>query len=287
MNSKKITYREIKEKQKADLNAMVMNRNIYRQMCTPFTYIFLRLGIEPNTITISSLLLCFLGFYFLSKGSYGFMLLGFLCFLLFRTIDMSDGEVARWQNATSKEGVYFDRVSHYIFALCFGIGLSIGLSRLYGNDIFLFLGFVFTFGFTVENAIIDSTKYLLREGLIRASGKEIKKLKMKEFDKEIWKKLMARIYKGRSWNNSSLFAKIFGIMPFQGLVFMDYYVPPIFTLLTIIEFFLIKYTSFSALYGIFGLITSYSVLVSVSKIIWIIHFSYKIEKSRSITSTLN
>ncbi len=280
------TYKEIKEKQTADLSAMAMNRNIYRHFCTPFTYIFIKLGIMPNNITISSLFLCFLGFYLLSRGSYLNIILGLFAFLLFRTIDMSDGEVARWQNATSKEGVYFDRISHYIFALCFGIGFGIGLSRLYGNDVFLFLGFIFTFGFITENAIIDSTKYLLREGLIRANIKEIKSKTMKEFDKDIWKKLMAAVYKGQSWNTSSKFAKIFGIIPFQGLVFMDYYVPPTFTALALIEYFLAKYAGFSPLYGFLSLMGSYLILVSISKISWIVHFSYKIEKNRIITSIL-
>ena len=281
-----VTYREIKEKQRIDLSAMVMNRNVYRRFCTPFTYIFVKLGTSPNTITISSLLLCFLGFYLLSIGDYLYIILGLFSFMLFRTIDMSDGEAARWQNATSKEGVYFDRISHYIFALCFGIGFGIGLSRLYGSDVFLFFGFIFTFGFITENAIIDSTKYLLREGLIKANIKEIKSKTMKEFDKDIWKKLMAAVYKGRSWNTSSKFAKIFGIIPFQGLVFMDYYVPPTFTILTFAEYFLIKYAGFAPLYGVLGLISMYLIFVSISKISWIVHFSYKIEKDRSITSVL-
>lgn len=280
-----VSYREIKEKQRADLSAMVINRNIYRHFCTPFTYIFVKLGISPNTITISSLLLCFLGFYLLSGGTYLYIILGLFSFMLFRTIDMSDGEVARWQNATSKEGVYFDRISHYIFALCFGTGLSIGLSKFYGSDIFLFLGFIFMFGFIIENAIIDSTKYLLREGLTK-HGK-IKSNGMKIFDKEMWGKLMAAVYKGQSWNTSNKFAKIFGILPFQGLIFMDYYVPPTFTALALIEYFLTKYAGFIPLYGIFGLIGTYLILVSISKMLWIVHFSYKIEKDRSITKTLN
>ena len=142
MNTKKIAYKEVKLRQRRDLNSGVSKYYVYRYFSVPFTWIFVNLGISPNTITLSGSILCLIGFYFLSLGSYIYMILGFIFLIFFKIMDMADGEVARIQDSSSMEGVYFDRISHYIFSICMGLGLGFGLYRLYQNDVYILIYFV-------------------------------------------------------------------------------------------------------------------------------------------------
>src|SRR3989344_3346641 len=113
-NKIKIGYKEIKRRQKEDLREGLMEYNIYRHVSSPLTYVFLRLGITPNQITIFSSFLCLLGGIFLSIGAYAAMSIGMLLFLLFKVLDDCDGEVARIQKTYSMEGIFIDRIAHYI-----------------------------------------------------------------------------------------------------------------------------------------------------------------------------
>ena len=283
MDAKKITYREIKLKQQEDLKANVMNFYIGRNYFIPFTYMFVKLGISPNALTISSCFLCLMGFYFLSLGTYAYMLLGFLFFIFFRVVDLSDGEVARIQKKTSVEGFYFDMISHYVFFLSLGSGLGFGLYRLYQNDIYIILGFAFTF-----LAVVEFTMWVLLKTMLRIDKKNITDGNTKELGKSIYKKLLDNLSEGRSWTKSGFFSKLFGIYPFQGLVYTDYHITPILIILTIAEYFIVKLAAIPVIFGFaIALIPLYILVVSISKLIWIIGFGYKIEKKRYITKTLN
>lgn len=282
---KKLTYKELKQKQKADLQANIMNFHFYRYFSTPFTYIFVRLGISPNMITIFSFLLCLVGAYFLAQGTYLNILAGLLFFVLFKVMDMSDGEVARIQNASSIEGQYFDRVSHYIFSLCIGIGFGVGLFKLYGSEIYLLLGFIFALVFVLEFGMKDLLKFFLREAVIRIDKKRIEKLGMKEIDRLVWKKFSEIMYKGKAWEQGNIISRLFGFYPFQGLIFVDTIVIPIFVFLTLTEYYIAS--SGGLIYGYsVKLLAIYIVVMCVSKSIWIISLIYKIEMKRTITNAL-
>lgn len=279
LGTKKIKYNEVKLRQKQDLNSGVSEYYIYRHISTPFTWLFVKFGISPNIITISSLFLCLLGFYFFSLGTYAYIMVGLLFFLFFKIMDMSDGEVARIQNKKSIEGLYFDRVSHYVFSCCFGLGLGFGLYRLYQSDIYIILGFLFTFAFVMENAMLDLLKSTLRKNIINK--------KIKTLDEHIYQKLMHNVNEGHSWLDCNIFSKLAGIYPFQGIIYTDTFITPILMCLTLIEYSLIVFSGASTIYRPFRIIALYLLIVSISKIIWIIGFIYKMEKNRYITSTLN
>jgi len=288
MHKRKITYKEVKSKQQGDLDSNISKYYIYRHFSTPFTWAFVKLGISPNKITILSFLLCFIGFYFLSQGTYAFLLLGLLFFALFKILDMSDGEVARIQNTASIEGLYFDRISHYIYSVCFGLGLGFGLYRLYQNDIYLILGFVFTFVFILENAISDLLKALSRETIIN------KKISIKlhtnnkqNIAEHFQKRLMDKISGGKSFGKRNIFSRLVGIYPSQGVIYTDTFTGPIFIILTVVEYFLSMFANFPVIFGYsLGIIPAYAIIVSLSKTIWIVHFIYKMEIKRYITATL-
>ena len=133
MHPKKLTYREMEQMKLEDLRNHVCNYHIYKEFSTPFTYLFVKFGVSPNAITLSSIILVIIGFYFLSIGSYFYFIIGLLFFVLFKILDMSDGEVVRITNMPSKEGIFYDRISHYFFSVCLGLGFGFGLFRLYNN----------------------------------------------------------------------------------------------------------------------------------------------------------
>ena len=288
MNSRRINYREAKLKQKRDLTSHIAGYYIYRHFSTPFTWAFVNFGISANSITISSFFLCILGFYFLSKGTYAYMILGLLFFIFFKIFDMSDGEVARLRNETSLEGIYFDRISHYIYSCCLGLGLGFGLYRLHYSNIYLILGFLFTLGFILENAINDILKSVLREGIINKNRyKKIFNYLQKQ-DKYYQQRLIDNTSKYYSWAKSNIFSKLVAIYPFQGLIYSDTFTTPILIILFILEPLISIFAGLPIIYeNTIGVIPMYLFIVSISKIIWIIWFIYNMEKYRHITTTLN
>ncbi len=283
MKNKKITYKEVRAIQKEDIRA---NRIIYshnRHFSSPFTYIFIKLGISPNTITTFNFFIPILGFIFLSLGTYLSIIVGILFFNLFFIFDQSDGEAARLQNRGSIEGIYLDIINHYIYGCCIGLGLGYGLSRLYHNEIYIVLGFILTLIFVLEYAIPHVLNSIVVKGLIDNKTYD----KIESVDKV--RKLLDRyIYGGRSWANSNIISKLVGIYPFQGLIFSVHFILPIILMLTLMEIFLSASFEFPILiYGLnIGLISSYLFVLATSKIIWIIGYISRIVRNRLITKFL-
>ena len=283
MEPKKLSYKEIKARQQADLRSKRINIDIYRNFSTPFTYIFVKLGISPNTITILSFFLCIFGAFFLSIGTYLSLIIGAFFFLVFRVFDDADGEVARIQNSQSIEGVYFDRISHYIFSFCLGAGLGLGLYRLYNNYIYIVLGLILIFVLILENAIMDSVRSVLRKEIInKILNKNIKS------DSYFQKKIINKINNGRSFSKQNIFSKLFSIYPLQGLVYSDYFIGPLLMVLILIELSLYFYFNLKiVLFNLtFGIISIYILIICISKLIWITKFIHKMKKNSFITKFL-
>ena len=283
----KFGYKELKLKQKQDLETKVSVYNISRHFSTPFTWIFANFGISPNSITILNFFLCLIGFYLLSLGSYISLIFGLLFFILFKMLDTSDGEVARIQNKTSIEGIYFDRISHYLYSCCLGIGLGLGLYRLYKNDIYIVLGFLFMLVFILENAIYDMLKSVLRQGIINKNLYKKKFNRTQMLDKYLLHIFMERLNKGREWSKSSISSKLFSIYPFQGLIYSDTFTRPLLIVLAVFEYLLSIFVGFPFGHNIIGIVPIYILIVTISKAIWIVWIIYSIEKHRYITTTLN
>ena|SRR3989338_5239736 len=289
MFKKKFTYKEVRIKQKKDLKANISGYYVYRNLSTPFTWFFANMGISPNTITLLSLSLCLFGFYFLSLGTYVYFIIGLLFFIIFKILDMSDGETARLCGATSIEGVYFDRISHYLYSFCLGLGIGFGLNKIYSNDFYIFVGVLFALAFTLENAIIDLVKSLLVEGAIKKKIdiKHSLYYENKDAEGSLWQRFLDDLNHGKSWGKRNIFSKICGIYPSQGLLYSDTFTAPILLVLALIEFFLNFIFEIPAIQGYpIGLVLLYVAISGISKIAWIITLILRIEIKRSITKTL-
>lgn len=280
MNRVRISYKEVKKRQEEDLRACLMENNIYRHFSSPFTYLLLRLGITPNKLTISFIFLCLLGGILLSLGTYVTMLIGMLIFLLFKILDDSDGEVARIQKSYSIEGVFIDRTTHYINSLCLGLGMGVGLHSLYKNEIYTLIGIAFTFAIIIEQVIIDVFKSTVRKKVINESfNKAITKERVSKIETNIM------VNEFHSFSEQSIFLKLFSVYPLQGLLSGDRFYTLIISILILGEY-LLSVFGFQFMHEsiMFGLVPIYLLLISVSKIIWIIGFIYRLERTRYITN---
>lgn len=287
MKAINIKYMDVKERQNADVQRKRTDPrwtkdlyNFYRKFSTPFTYLFVRIGISSSTISILNFFPCIIGFLLLSAGTYFFMIAGLLFFMLFKTLDCSDGEVARIQNPDASnplkkvmEGPYFDGVGHFIEPICLGAGLGIGLYHLYGMEIYLTLGALLAIILTLEFALNELVRSYFRRGIIE------RKIKLKKDLKHVQKELMERIG-GSSWPKRNVFLKIFSIYP-QGLFYSREFFDPILIILIIIELL-----GFGSIMGI-TILPSYILVTGAVKLVKIVALIAKLNGKRLITATLN
>ena len=295
MHLKKITYEEVKLRQQTDIKRKRDDwhwtkdlYNFYRNFSTPFTYMFVRLGISSSAVSILNFFPNIVGFFFLSMGTYTSIIIGLLYFILFKTLDCSDGEVARIQNSELAnpqkkitEGSYFDSVGHFIEPICLAMGLGIGLFHLYSEEIYLILGVILAVILTLEFALNELVRSYFRRGIIE------RKIELKEDLKFVQKQLMEKIG-GKPWSGQNIFLKTLGIYP-QGLVYSREFFDPILIFLAIVEYILHNYIGFApVLYGYsWGILPAYAVIVGIVKLIKISRFILKLKKREYITGFLN
>ena len=207
MVNNKITYKGMKlgqrkdlkkSREEKDLKKHIVQNSIHRNISTYFAYVFVKLNIKPNTITISSFFICILGFIFLSIGTYMSLAIGSLLFILFRIMDEVDGEVARATNQVTTAGKYFEIMQEYVCQLCLGIGLGIGMFKLYDNITYLYLGFFLMLFSTIS----CTTSFIKREY--------------------------------SNWQDQNIFLKLFNLYP-AGLFFSNEFIAPILITLIVVE----------------------------------------------------
>jgi len=280
MNPKNVTYKEMKNIQIKDMQSKSIVIDIYRSFSTPFTWFFVRLGVSPNFITISSYFLCIIGGFILSLGTYISFLFGILPFVLFRIFDDSDGEVARIQNKKSIEGLFFDSLGHYIYNFFIGLGLGIGLYKLYGGIWYMVIGLFFGFMFILQDIARDTIKLLIRQIII---NHKIRKTSQNEegLYNHFEQRFNRTIYNEHKWEKGKAFSKIFGVYPFQGVIFSDRIVIIILFILFLIEFFT-NSLGFSIGDNI-SLSLIYITAVIISKFLWLMYILLRITDKRPFT----
>ena len=244
----KLDYKEIKTLQKKSMKEKNVHIDIYRKVSTPFTYLFYKLGFTANGVTLLSIILVVLGGIVMIKGSYFFILFGLLCFILFRILDDSDGELARILKSQSKEGVFFDRISHYFYTFFLAAGLAVGLAKLLNFSIeYVFVIAVSVLSFTLEDNL-DLRNFAKNPEKIR------EQIGLKNFA------------------SSSKLMKIFSVSPFQGLLYKDRF-------FILILFFLVLISH------LFNFVIIYLFVVLLSKTYYITRFLSKMYYEKYLTKS--
>ncbi|WP_158077249.1 CDP-alcohol phosphatidyltransferase family protein [Caenibacillus caldisaponilyticus] len=162
---KKITIRNIKSSlpsYKKDIDRLDLWVYYFvRPLSYYFTWVFLKLKISPNFATIISAFIGFIGAIIMAVGTFKLQLTGAILINFWIIFDCVDGNIARFNEQTSKFGEFLDGISGYIFTsfLYTGIGLSVFLSGnksivLYNDWIYILLGCL-TSLFTILPRLIE------------------------------------------------------------------------------------------------------------------------------------
>jgi phosphatidylglycerophosphate synthase len=126
------------------------SRLVGRNFSVYFSFLFIKMNIQPNTITFISLVSALISCVCMSLSFISplFLLIAILFINIYHILDHSDGEVARYYIAKkgktpSKDGEYFDYIVHYystnLMFFCMGLGLYFELNH---NLLILLFGFV-------------------------------------------------------------------------------------------------------------------------------------------------
>lgn len=116
--------------------------HICRLISPYFSCLFIKKGISPNQITLFMIGFGIIGSLLFAMPDIWCKILGYICWFLWFTMDLSDGEVARTTRTFSKYGTEMDYMAHLIDHPCmiFAIWITF-LQMQVCNPIFLFVLF--------------------------------------------------------------------------------------------------------------------------------------------------
>ena len=136
----KVTLTEVKDKCKRK-NAEANNRLHWfaSNFSIYFSYIFIRMGLSADLVTIIFFISGLIGSVFYLFDSIIFSLIGYFFFRLHIIIDMSDGDVARFNKSFSIRGSYWDSMIHSILNPLYHLSISFSYYLVFDNIIFLII----------------------------------------------------------------------------------------------------------------------------------------------------
>ena len=150
---KNVSLLEVREKTKRS-NAVINNRIHWfsSKLSIYFSYFFINIGLSADRITNLFLLTGVVGAIYVN-----YPVISYLLWRLHIILDMSDGDVARFNQSFSIRGKYWDRINHSLInpGYCFFVGLN--FYNKYDYDLFLYLGVMMMF---LQSFVINS-KYFI------------------------------------------------------------------------------------------------------------------------------
>lgn len=183
----KITLQNTKEKCKRK-NAEANNKLHWfaSKFSIYFSYFFLKLRFSADQVTIIFFVVGLLGSFLYSFDSLILSVLGYAMFRLHIIIDMSDGDVARFNKSYSIRGAYWDAVIHSIVNPLYYVFISYSFYLQFNNENFMILGALAGVSSSVLMAVKNNYyKAMLFNNEILKAKKEInsqnKSLKFKLF----------------------------------------------------------------------------------------------------------
>lgn len=90
-------------------------KRVSRKVSIYFTWIFLKLGLTPNQVTLLHILSGVSGALLLLRDDIISIVAAVVLLQLWLIFDCSDGEVARYTKKYSDKGIYLDYLGHYLF----------------------------------------------------------------------------------------------------------------------------------------------------------------------------
>jgi len=126
----------------------IISRHLNRPVSRWISRHIAAFDIRPNEITVVTTLFTLLMFYWLVAGTPFYIALGCFFYQFISVIDGVDGEIARVKYLTSSNGALFDTASDMAGNILFIIGVSIGLTKLYGQAYIVLGGYTFVIALT-------------------------------------------------------------------------------------------------------------------------------------------
>ena len=163
-------------KKQRPLKNLPINMKITGWISPYLIYLFSILSIHPNLITLTWIVLAFIGFYFIALGNYTNMVVGILIYHFALLLDSSDGGVARILGKTNAGGEFLDRFFSTINRSLILLVIGFGLFRVRQDTLFLYLGIFSAIFLNLENLI----KLKGYEALINSNRFDIIKKKIKK-----------------------------------------------------------------------------------------------------------
>lgn len=163
---KKITIKELREicyPEEKKINDPIFVRLFVRKFSIYFSRIFILYKITANSVTLISLVVSLIGCFFIGFKSSSYNLFGVLLLHLGYIFDCCDGEVARFQNDTSINGMFLDLYCHYLIVPLIFFSFGIHLLQILDNIFFLIIG---TLAGIVSMGIAKKVKFGVIEDLI-------------------------------------------------------------------------------------------------------------------------
>ena len=150
---KKISLFEVRAKSKR-ANAEINNRIHWfsSKFSIYFSYMFINIGFSADRVTNLFFLAGFFGAVYVK-----YPIISYLLWRLHIILDMSDGDIARFNGSYSIRGKYWDRLNHSVInpAYCFFIGLN--FFNKYDDILYLYLGALMMF----SQSFILNSKYFI------------------------------------------------------------------------------------------------------------------------------
>jgi len=167
--------------------------HVLRKVSPHFTKFFIEHNVSANQVSALSFLFGAIGGLLFVFGNHYLMLISCIVFLqLWNLLDLVDGEVARVTDDLSLGGRYLEEIHNPIvepgFMACFGIGLS----RMLGCMIFLYLGFIFALSICMVHGF-NRTRRWIGKGLEKKEAYVFPLMKKKSLAGRFYGSLYRRV----------------------------------------------------------------------------------------------
>ena len=161
--------------QKGHAENYLFDRYVFRYLSLPISVVAAGLGIQPNTVTLVSLLSALGSLYFLTMDEAPALMVGAALIAIYYTLDHVDGELARYYVASGKrkqstEGEYFDVLCHWYSSNLMLFFLGIGAWRSLGYEWAVLLGFLACIGTSHFPMLVAARVAVQRIGRVPEAG---------------------------------------------------------------------------------------------------------------------
>jgi hypothetical protein len=152
MKSLRPTVAELRAKVQKDRHREIGNwlaRRVARPTAVHGCWLAIRLGLSAHQVTVAALCSSLAAAVAIGTGQRSLFVLGVVLVHLGFWLDHVDGQVARWRNTASLDGVYLDYLMHYAANLALGFALGYGLAARTREMWWTIAGFAISVGWAL------------------------------------------------------------------------------------------------------------------------------------------